>query len=146
MLFFSLFSLFLFIFSSFSYFIQRVCRPCHMYTYVCQIFVLFANFSPCTKHFSAKHHVCVFTRKLVLGVANGSVLAFDVDVKRGNRTGSSRDDYSRRGTQISFSPLESHGCENFEQLIARLQIVLREKKEIDLQVAKSPLLVQLALF
>ena len=51
-------------------------------------------------------------------------------VKRGNRAGSSRNefDYSRRGTQTSFPLLDCRSCENFVLIIAHFSFFLLLKK------------------
>ena len=66
-------------------------------------------------------------------VANGEFFCFQVSfcpVKRGNRTGSSRNEsvYSRRGTQTSFPLLENRSCKKFG--LAPFSIFLLEKKSV----------------
>ena len=79
-------------------------------------------------------------------VANREFFCFKVrfcPVKRGNRTGSSRNEsgYSRRGTQTSFPLLESRSCRKFG--LAPFSIFLLEKKK---SVKQSPHFGQLPVF
>ena len=64
-------------------------------------------------------------------------------VKRGNRAGSSRNEfnYSRRGTQTSFSLLDCRSCENFE--LAHSSVSLLENIKL---IKQSPFFDQLSVF